>query len=693
MRDVTGVAVVAALGVALEWDRLTGPAWVGMDTATAFFPWYGFLGAQLRGGHLPVWNPFAFSGAPFAADPESGWMYLPAMVLFTALPLDAAVRASLLFHVLLAGLSTYVLARVLGLNVSGALVAATVYAHSGFFEGHNVCCYAYADVAAWLPLSLLGAELATGSATWRPRVLWWGLCGLGMSQILAAWIGQGAYYAALVVGAYLVCRAFKRPRALALHAVGILGMTAALSAAGVLPRLEYNLVSNLPGGYPDADVSLRATTWNDWGIISNWDRLLLQPGFEYIGWPVLLLASIGILGNLASRRIPTVPFFAGLGVVVLVLARAEPTTLHALLSLLPGFEKIHARSPERALIVLYLAPAIQAGAGVAWLTSFKRARMAGVGVLAVALVALDLHAAWLAQSAESLAGGSDYQFARVDLSTYLAPTPGALFLRDRAATGPPFRYFGYAGHVFGGPMPYTLRWQDPNVTALQVDNRGLLTGLQDTQGYNPVHIAAYDDLISALNGHTQNYHHADVFESGFDSPLLDLLNVRYVVMPAVLASDEIAPRFARPLSQVYADDQVRIFENPSAFERAWLEPAQGNVQVDVDAPDDIRLSVNASAAALLVVTEITYPAWHAYVDGQATPLQVAHIALRAVTVPAGQHVVEMRYESAALDAGLAITIAAAALLLGVAILQFALTAASRDGSGEVRCKSGAVPQL
>ena len=88
----------------MEWDRLTGPAWIGMDTATAFLPWYSFLGEQLRAGHIPTWNPHTFAGTPFAADPESGWMYLPAMLAFTLLPLDAAVRANLLVHVLLAAL-------------------------------------------------------------------------------------------------------------------------------------------------------------------------------------------------------------------------------------------------------------------------------------------------------------------------------------------------------------------------------------------------------------------------------------------------------------------------------------------------------------------------------------------------------------------------------------------------------------
>src|SRR5205807_5903809 len=114
--DVAAVVVLTGLSLAAEWDRLTGPTWIGMDTATAFYPWYTFLGEQLRAGHIPVWNPHEFAGAPFAADPESGWMYLPAMLAFAALPLDAAVRAHLLFHVLLAAMSMYALVRILGSN-------------------------------------------------------------------------------------------------------------------------------------------------------------------------------------------------------------------------------------------------------------------------------------------------------------------------------------------------------------------------------------------------------------------------------------------------------------------------------------------------------------------------------------------------------------------------------------------------
>src|SRR5260370_38797897 len=123
---------------------------IGMDTATAFYPWYTFLGEQLRAGHIPVWNPHTFSGAPFAADPESGWMYLPAMLAFMLLPLETAARGFILFHAALAGLSLYALARALGLSPACSALPAVAYTGSGFFAGHNQCCWSYTDIAAGL---------------------------------------------------------------------------------------------------------------------------------------------------------------------------------------------------------------------------------------------------------------------------------------------------------------------------------------------------------------------------------------------------------------------------------------------------------------------------------------------------------------------------------------------------------------
>jgi hypothetical protein len=204
--------------------------------------------------------------------------------------------------------------------------------------------------------------------------------------------------------------------------------------------------------------------------------------------------------------------------------------------------------------------------------------------------------------------------------------------------------------------------------------------------------------------------------------------VRYVILPTVPASDEVLPRYQRQLTVAYEDDTVRILENPMAMPRAWLvhSAAQGplaamvdlhkiallevapppladpedasveSVKIETYAPESISVRVRAAAPALLVASQVVYPAWHAYLDGQLAPIYATDIALTGIAVPAGEHVLELRYESLALDVGLALTGVAAAFLAGLAILHCAFTRRflkSRDGSGEVRCKTGAVPQL
>jgi hypothetical protein len=372
--------------------------------------------------------------------------------------------------------------------------------------------------------------------------------------------------------------------------------------------------------------------------------------------------------------------------------------------MLPGFERIHVRSPERAMMVFYLGPALLAGIAVTRLASLgtRTWLKTALAVLALGLVWADLHSAWTAQAASARGAVGAYQLEPADLATYYAPTPAALFLM-RSAEHDRFRYFGHAQHFDGGPMPYTLRWADPGITSLEVNNRALISGLDDIQGYNPVHLARYDEFMAALNGTPQNYHHADVLQSGLSSPLLDLLNARYIIVARSAPQDQLAPRFDRTVRVAYEDEHVQVLENAAALPRAWLVHAAEQVapgqaaqrlasgQVDarrialLEAPppvlgepadpradavqllsyaaDRIQLRSSSSAPGLVVLSEVYYPAWHAYVDGKAAAVYLADHTLRAVSVPAGEHVVDMRYESLALGAGLTISLIATAVLI------------------------------
>jgi hypothetical protein len=237
-------------------------------------------------------------------------------------------------------------------------------------------------------------------------------------------------------------------------------------------------------------------------------------------------------------------------------------------------------------------------------------------------------------------------------------------------------------------------------------------GLDDIQGYNPVQIQRYVEYIDALNGHRQEYHERDLFPAGLESPLLDLLNLRYLIV------DSRAPGLYQYifLPIVYADDHVRILKNPEALPRAWLvheaqhvapgdaltlladgavdplrtallespppsltpapDPSVESARYVAYEPDRLEIDVDAGAPALLILSETWDPGWSATVDGQPAPVLLADHVLRAIPVPAGQHSVELRYDPPYLRAGL--LIAGLSLLTVAAALVYTSAARAQD---------------
>ena len=229
-------------------DLLFDPIRGGLDTVTFFWPMYAFLGDQLKAGTIPGWNPYQFSGMPFLADPESGWWYAPATLIFGILPLAAAIKVYAAAHILIAGFGTYTFGRVIGMVPAGALVAAWSVSQGGLFTDRSRCCYAHIQVAAWIPVMLLAVELAIRATRVRPRFAAWTLGAFAISQMLAGWIGQGAMYGLLLTGSYVAFRMLAKPHDIAApyqrrlldaarHLTIPLVLGVGLSAPGTLPRL------------------------------------------------------------------------------------------------------------------------------------------------------------------------------------------------------------------------------------------------------------------------------------------------------------------------------------------------------------------------------------------------------------------------------------------------------------------------
>ena len=177
------VIVLAPLTLLQEIPR-------GYDTDAFYAPFGAFLHAQLSQGHLPLWNPHAFAGQPFAADPQSGALYPPALLAYGFLDAPHALVALTTFHYLIAVLGAYATARLVGANRVGSIYAGLAYGVSGQLFA-RVQALGLLSGAAWIPVCIAASLLV---ARRRARVgpelalLAAAMCGLaltGSQQITA----------------------------------------------------------------------------------------------------------------------------------------------------------------------------------------------------------------------------------------------------------------------------------------------------------------------------------------------------------------------------------------------------------------------------------------------------------------------------------------------------------------------------
>jgi hypothetical protein len=230
--------------------------------------------------------------------------------------------------------------------------------------------------------------------------------------------------------------------------------------------------------------------------------------------------------------------------------------------------------------------------------------------------------------------------------------------------------------------------------------------LYDIQGYNPLQLARYAEFVTALNGESQNYHRAYLLPTGVQSPLLDLLGVRYVLVDATIPPDrEDIVALTAGRKEVFRTPSVVVFESENPPPYTWIvhdvrevkqdealplltegdldpyktalveapapiealdKPSNGETaRITRYEPDAITLETTAASDGLLVVSEMYEKGWHAYVEGKRVDVLPTDHALRGVPIPAGVHTVEMRYEPLSLRVGLPISIITAIAMLAI----------------------------
>jgi hypothetical protein len=583
---LAGPALITVAVVAVLSDFVRGGA-VSIshpDVLPYWLPTHCFLGRSLAAGHIPAWSPHSMGGAPFAADPQSGWMYLPAMALYAAVPCDVALRWFVVLGPVLAGLGIYAFLRAervsrpaatLGGLALSLPVAGSTLALSLPFSGS----------LAWSAVTLAGsARWLHARAAWA-RLLWAVATAVAWGQVAAAHgtnglvIGTGALIAYLAAGTVREVRAGRRSGWEVVLDVALLAVAMAMvNLAFFLPRVTYLPRTSLGAGYGVASVvGGDASAAFGPGVHLAWPlRLALAPGL-YLGAAALALVPVAIL--VAARHRYLAWAFAGYGGVsyllsLEVVARlARPLLEEApvvsfylhrpdrfafgLLLALPVLAALGldswrtAVSPlgKRGLLlapgaVVWLALPFLAGAGARHFVLAAAGTVAGGAALSVvsvrpslaalvpAVLAVELFAGGLLGKVAAGPAGSGERLrplfqptsAPVDLGAYLRPGPIA-----RALQRAPGRRYLSVDPERWDPRGYHVL-QTPEDWGLLGTHRAAVFGLEEAQGYNPVQPVRYWTLGRTVDPRPMRFNVTD-----FRSPpptVLDLLQVGWLVGPA-----------------------------------------------------------------------------------------------------------------------------------------------------------------
>ncbi len=558
-------------------------------------------------GRFPLWDSALLSGQPFATHLSIAWylpnwlvIWLPQLWMFTLLYIA---------HLAWAGWGCYHLMRTEGVKTWGALVAALAWMGTpklvGYIGGGEPeIVYAL----AWTPWMLLAFRKAAEKPGWRTGAL----AGAVAAITFLADI-QWVIYAGIFSTAYGISHLqFKRQNVLkVLAGLGTLVVVfMILTAGGTLPLFEFtgysrraSLSLQESGFYAIEPFGLLGMIFPQYGMIYE--------AVVYVGIGPLVLAVLGFV-----RR---QWFWLAAMLVAVIFALGKNAFLYPLLASIPGVSWL--RVPSRAWFVVAFCLAALAGWGLDGLLDNIKAlrlpRWAAPGLGAFVILLSLANIAWYNTS---------------QLKSYALPDS-------------PVRDWLEA-------QPGLFRVYSPDAS-LPLPNR-----LQTAHGYNPLHLASYASFlgkaanmdlpgysVAVPNVYIDQYTPPDIVAAAEqpDAAQLGLFNVKYLVARIPMQSEGIR------LVKTFGD--VIVYENSLVKPRAWLEG--GNAEITFWSPDRIELMTQGDAGRL-VLSEVMYPGWQAWVDGQPATVETYDSILRSVSLSSGAHSIVFEFRPLSVYFGSAI---------------------------------------
>lgn len=213
-------------------------------------------------------------------------------------------------------------------------------------------------------------------------------------------------------------------------------------------------------------------------------------------------------------------------------------------------------------------------------------------------------------------------------------------------------------------------------------------------GYHAAKLRRYQEMIEAhIQGEMETLF-TKIPEVGADlskidvtdTPVLDMLNTRYYIVP--LQQGATAPLFnPHTLGNAWLVKEVKYVNNANEeidaihgmnpretaivdkrFAETVKQPAAmpdslDNIVLKSYVPNVLQYEVDTKQGGTVVFSEIYYPGWRSYIDGEEVSHGRANYILRAMNVPAGKHTIEFVFDPQSLHATETIAFIALGIML------------------------------
>jgi hypothetical protein len=614
-----------------------------------------------------------------------------------------ALAAQFVLHASLAGIFTWLFATRLGLGIPARVAAALTYMFSGPLLLGGIYMGPYLATQAWLPAILWALHGLLEQA----RVVWAIALALVASLAFLAGSPQTFLYEAqfaLAYGAFGL--GFVGRPGLRLRALGLAALAGLLALGLVGPQLLATVELTQRSlrsfqGMPVEVASAGSIGWVNllWGLLGYFDPQPWALSLGPVRWRVTLPAAtipLALCGVLAGRQRAH---------WLLFLAAAALAGLFMLGDESPVFPIYHAlplgdlfRNPARmAFLYVFLAAMILGiglqGATEGLQTVTGRPLLAtSIAVLVSALTAAEVYARTNVGYAHPILG-MPFAGAPKELTDYLLRQPGnpRVFIEQTTVLPKPTLLFK-TGMMHGfsavpdyeANMPAAYKWYFGVVGGIW---HGRLTVLPARSHLPPEVMGRLLDLMSVRyyavlrpsQGPAPASKALGAFVGGTPRPLgsVDILERPtalervYAVRRAVLERDLDAAW--RRMTQGPFDPHREVVVVPSEDGRD-AAPLSGiaadetagppdTAAITAYATDEVTITADCAARCLLVLTDLHYPGWRAYVDNRQTPVHRVNTLFRGVYLEPGAHRVVYRYEPLSVRVGAWMVLAA----LGIAM--------------------------